>query len=138
MTYSTTNVYRMKREIITFSKKISSRLPRTEQKFFADMLYGMLGSGSCLLSEIAHALHEESHKINVVDRLSQHLAKSVQEEALLDYPRLVRNRVPEHPTVYLDDSDVVKPEGQRFEALGIVRDGLQAPRVKTYIRRAIT
>ena len=38
MTYSTTNVYRMKREIITFSKKISSCLPRTEQKFFTDML----------------------------------------------------------------------------------------------------
>lgn len=123
MTYSTTNVYRMKREIITFSKKISSRLHRTEQKFFADMLYGMLGSGSCLLSEIAHALHEDSRKINVVDRLSRHLAKGVQEKALLEYLRLVRNRVPEHPTVYLDDSDVAKPEGQRFEALGIVRDG---------------
>lgn len=123
MTYSTTNVYRMKQEIITFSKKISSRLPGTEQKFFADMLYGMLGSGSCLLSEIAHALHEDSRKINVVDRLSRHLAKGVQEKALLEYLRLVRNRVPEHPTVYLDDSDVVKPEGQRFEALGIVRDG---------------
>jgi hypothetical protein len=51
------------------------------------------------------------------------LAKGVQEKALLEYLRLVRNRVPEHPTVYLDDSDVVKPEGQRFEALGIVRDG---------------
>ena len=123
MIYSTTNVYRMKREIITFSKKISSCLPRTDQKFFADMLYGMLGSGSCLLSEIAHALHEESRKINVVDRLFQHLAKGVQEEALLDYLRLVRNRVPKHTTVYLDDSDVIKPEGQHFEALGIVRDG---------------
>lgn len=123
MTYSTTNVYRMKREIITFSKKISSRLPRTEQKFFADMLYGMLGSGSCLLSEIAHVLHEDSRKINVVDRLSRHLAKGVQEKALLDYLRLIQSRVPEQPTVYLDDSDVVKPEGQRFEALGIVRDG---------------
>ena len=42
---------------------------------------------------------------------------------MLEYLRLVRNRVPEHPIVYLDDSDVVKPEGQRFEALGIVRDG---------------
>ena len=123
MTYSTTNVYRMKREIITFSKKISSRLPRTEQKFFADMLYGMLGSGSCLLSEIAHVLHEDSRKINVVDRLSRHLAKGVQEKALLDYLRLIQSRVPEQPTVYLDDSDVVKPEGQHFEALGIVRDG---------------
>ena len=78
MTYSTTNVYRMKREIITFSKKISSCLPRTEQKFFADMLYGMLGSGSCLLSEIAHALHEESRKINVVDRNTRGRSKTTE------------------------------------------------------------
>ena len=92
MTYSTTNVYRMKREIITFSKKISSRLPRTEQKFFADMLYGMLCSGSCLLSEIAHALHEDSRKINVVDRLSRHLAKGVQEKgSFLSLQNPVRN-----------------------------------------------
>ena len=34
MTYSTTNVYRMKLEIITFSKNFSSCLPRTEQKFY--------------------------------------------------------------------------------------------------------
>ena len=61
MTYSTTNVYRMKREIITFSKKISSCLPRTEQKFFADMLYGMLGSGSCLYNgpwELDHGIEK--------------------------------------------------------------------------------
>ena len=49
--------------------------------------------------------------------------RAYRRKALLEYLRLVRNRVPEHPTVYLDDSDVVKPEGQRFEALGIVRDG---------------
>ena len=36
MTYSTTNVYRMKLEIITFSKNFSSCLPRTEQKFYND------------------------------------------------------------------------------------------------------
>ena len=35
---------------ISFPKNNSSFLLRTEQKFFADMIYGMLGSGSCLLS----------------------------------------------------------------------------------------
>lgn len=123
MLYSTTNVFRMKREIINYAEKISSRLSRPERKFFADMLFGMLASGSCLLSEIAHALREDVRKINVVDRLSRHLADGTPEEALIDYLNLVRGSLPKNPVVYIDDSDVVKPEGHHFEALGLVRDG---------------
>ena len=69
MLYSTTNVFRMKREILNYSENISSRLSRPERKYFADMLFGMLASGSCLLSEIAHVLREDAKKVNVVDRL---------------------------------------------------------------------
>ena len=123
MLYSTTNVFRMKREILNYSENISSRLSRPERKYFADMLFGMLASGSCLLSEIAHVLREEAKKINVVDRLSRHLAEGTPEEALIDYLKLVRGRLPKNPVVYIDDSDVVKPEGYHFEALGLVRDG---------------
>ena len=54
MQYSTTNICQMKREIMRFSGKISASMLRPEQKFFADMQYGMLASKSCLLSEIAH------------------------------------------------------------------------------------
>ena len=71
MKHSTTNTYQMKREIIRFSRKVSAALPKPEQKFFADMQYGMLASKSSLLSEIAHALQENSRKINVVDRLTK-------------------------------------------------------------------
>ncbi len=34
MTYSTTNTYKMKQEILNFAKKISSGLHRPEQKFW--------------------------------------------------------------------------------------------------------
>lgn len=40
----------MKREILSFSKKISRRLPKPERKFMADMNYGILASNSCLLT----------------------------------------------------------------------------------------
>ena len=123
MLYSTTNVFRMKREILNYAEKISSRLSRPERKFFADMLFGMLASGSCMLSEIAHALREDAKKINVVDRLSRHLAEGTPEEALIDYLKLIRGRLPKNPVVYIDDSDVVKPKGYHFEAIGLVRDG---------------
>ncbi len=46
----TSNTYQMKREIFSFSNKISRNLSKTERKFMADMNYGILASGSCLLT----------------------------------------------------------------------------------------
>ena len=48
----TSNTYQMKREILSFSNKISKNLPKPEKKFMADMNYGILASGSCLLTDI--------------------------------------------------------------------------------------
>ncbi|MEF9918976.1 MAG: hypothetical protein RR790_06905 [Eubacterium sp.] len=77
MTYSTSNTYQLKRKIVTFSNKISEGLSKSERKFSADMIYGMLASKSCLLTDIVDQLHEPSKKINGVDRLSKHLAKGI-------------------------------------------------------------
>ncbi len=79
----TSNTYTMKREILTFSNKISKQLPKPERKFTADMTYGMLASGSCLLTDIVDQLHEDSKKVNVVERLSRHLEKGLLPRLLL-------------------------------------------------------
>lgn len=39
--------------------------------------------------------------------------------------------VPKNPVLHIDDSDVVKPEGCRFETLGLVRDGSKSTKSKT-------
>ena len=70
----TTQTYQMKREIFNFTGKISKGLFRPAKKFLTDMCYGMMASGSCLLTEVAQKLHENAKKIKVVDRLSKHLA----------------------------------------------------------------
>lgn len=70
MTYSATNTYKMKREILNFAKNISSRDYRSRQKFTADIIYGILASGSCLLTDIAQHLDEDARKVNTADRLS--------------------------------------------------------------------
>ena len=46
MTNFTSNTYKMKREILTFSNKISNRLSKPERKFTADITYGLLASKS--------------------------------------------------------------------------------------------
>lgn len=62
MVHSTSITYRLKRKILTFTNKISNRLPKPERKFTADITYGMLASGSCLLTDVTDQLHENSKK----------------------------------------------------------------------------
>ncbi len=123
MANSTTNTYTLKREILSFSNKISKELSKPDRKFIADMTYGILASGSCLLTDITDQLHEKTKKINTVDRLSHHLEKGTPLKAAYSYLQTTKKWVPDEPVVHIDDSDVIKPEGYKFESLGTVRDG---------------
>jgi hypothetical protein len=131
----TSNTYQMKREILSFSNKISRTLPKPEKKFVADMNYGILASNSCLLTDIADQLHEPSRKINIVDRLSRHLTKGIPRDALASYLLLVKKWCPRHPVIHIDDSDVVKPDGYKFESLGWVRDGSESTTTKNVYKK---
>ena len=135
MLNSTTKTYILKREILNFSKKISRTLSKPERKFAADMIYGMLAGGSCLLTDIVDQLHEPSKKINVVDRLSRHLAEGTSQDALHSYLTLVKKWCPNQPVIHIDDSDIVKPDGYKFESLGRVRDGSESTNKKSVYQK---
>ena len=135
MTNFTSNTYALKRKILTFTNKISNHLSKPEKKFVADITYGMLASRSCLLTDVVDQLHEPSKKINIVDRLSRHLDKGTPAPAAASYLQQVKKMVPAEPVIYIDDSDVVKPDGYKFEALGIVRDGSESTATKSVYKK---
>ena len=135
MLHSTSITYQMKRKILTFSNKISRHLSNPEKKFTADITYGILASGSCLLTDVADSLHEPSKKINTVDRLSRHLEKGTPASAAASYLKQVKKWVPDEPVLHIDDSDVVKPDGYKFESLGIVRDGSESTSAKNVYKK---
>lgn len=135
MTNFTSNTYALKRKILTFTNKISNHLSKPEKKFVADITYGMLASGSCLLTDVVDQLHEPSKKINIVDRLSRHLNKGTPAPAAASYLQQVKKMAPAEPVIYIDDSDVVKPDGYKFEALGIVRDGSESTATKSVYKK---
>ncbi len=130
MAHFTSNTYQMKREILNFSNKISKNLSKPDKKFIADMTYGMLASESCLLTDIVDTLHENTKKVNSVERLTRHLNKGTPTKALCSYLSLVRKWIPDEPVIHIDDSDIVKPTGYKFEALGFVRDGSKSTDTK--------
>ena len=138
MTHFTSNTYSLKRKILTFTNKISRQLSKPERKFTADITYGMLAARSCLLTDVVDQLHEDSKKINIVDRLSRHLDKGTPAEAATSYLQQIKKWVPSEPVIHMDDSDVVKPDGHKFEALGIVRDGSESTSRKNVYKKGVS
>ena len=76
-----------------------------------------------------------SKKINVVDRLSRYLEKGTPASAAASYLQQVKKWAPAEPVIYIDDSDVVKPDGYKFESLGIVRDGSESTSAKNVYKK---
>ena len=99
------------------------------------MVYGILASRSCLLTDISDQLHETVHKANTVKRLSNHLSEGTPASAAASYLHTVKRLVPSEPVVLIDESDIVKPDGKQFEALGIVRDGSESTQTKSVYKK---
>lgn len=119
----TINNYEMKRDIINFSKKISNGCDKPESKFIMDMIYGISKSKDILLSSIAEALDEKTKKAYTIDRLSDNLSNDLSSTIDKNYCNLVMDSLGKNPIFLIDDSDIIKPLGEKFEDLGIVRDG---------------
>lgn len=119
----TTNTFQMKREIINFSKKICKGVSKPEFKFVTDMIYGISKSKDILLSNIAEALDEDIKKLYTINRLSDNLCWDLNPSIDKNYFDTVIDSFGENPVFVIDDSDIIKPLGQQFEDLGIVRDG---------------
>lgn len=120
---STTDVYAAKRKTVNFSKSLVPRENRVESKFVAQTIYGILKSGSVVLKDIGTALNEPIRIKNTIDRLSQNLQRQLSPDIEKNYTKKMINTLGKHPVILVDDTDVIKPHGEKFEALGKVRDG---------------
>lgn len=123
MFHTTTDVYTTKRKAVQFAKSIVSKAKQVESKFVIQSIYGILKSGSVILKDIAVALNEPIQVKNTIERLSQNLGRPLSPSILTDYTKKMTEALGEEPYILVDDSDVVKPHGRAFEALGKVRDG---------------
>lgn len=127
----TTNTGVLKREIFKFTEKISAGITRPFHKFAADLCYGIMASKSCLISEVAQALQEDTRKINTIERLARHLSEEIPETVRDNYLNVTKQYLPENVVVHVDDSDVVKPCGKAFEGISRVRDGSKSTQAKS-------
>jgi len=119
-----TIIHKLKRGIINFCNKLSSSFNRPTQKFIADMIYGIIASKSCYLTEIARSLNEDIKLSKTVDRLSRNLMVFNGEKKLMDnYINQIKSYFDENSVLIFDDSDVSKPHSKKLEGICRVRDG---------------
>lgn len=123
MSNSTTDVYATKRETGNFAKSLVNTNNKVESKFVVQSIYGILRSGSIILRKIGAALNEPIQITNTIDRLSQHLKQPLSAEVQKNYTNRMVKALGTQPIILVDDSDVIKPYGEKFESLGYVRDG---------------
>jgi hypothetical protein len=121
--YSTLG-HNLKRGIVNFCSKLTKGLSRPTQKFVAAMVFGIIASKSCYLTEMARCLNEKTLLKKVVDRLSRNLMSFDQEEALRQsYFDAIKNNFDDDTVIIFDDSDVSKPHSTKLEGICRVLDG---------------
>ncbi len=123
MQHFNTDLYQNKRSVFNYCQILTKNSGRVEQKFVADMIYGMLSSGDTKLSEIALQLNETSQRINTIDRLSRNLKKPLSADIHKQYLEQMLPLLGNRPLIMVDDTDINKQYGKAFEYLGLVRDG---------------
>lgn len=127
----------LEEKIENFSKKISKDLDSKKKKDFVfNMIYGLIASSSCYLSEIARILNEDITLRATEKRLARNLdefnngkeTNSVYEDkrnkVIFDnYQEEIENKIDENTVFAFDPGDLVKKYTNKFEAIDIIKDG---------------
>ena len=122
--YCNTLNHNLKRGILKFSEKISKYLSRPEFKFVSQMIFGMLSSQSCMLSEIGRKLDEATTLKKTIERLSRNLKGFNNAEELFEnYLHSVKSQINKNTILIVDGSDITKKYTTKSEYIATVRDG---------------
>lgn len=117
---------KMKEKIRNFTKKISRGLKKPSERLVTDMMFGVLASKTCILSEVARKLKEKISPKKTEERLARNLKELKEDERMAlmrEYVNEVKSAVTEDTMLILDPSDVTKPCSPKMESIGTVKDG---------------
>ena len=114
----------LKAKLDRFLENISNGLCKVDKRFIRDMAIGLLKGKDVLLSEIGRKLNENISIKKTDERLCRQLLKYNQEEKVLRNFRTFVNEEINNKTIFvIDNTDVTKPYGKKFENMCKVMDG---------------
>lgn len=107
-----------------YLEKIIMQFDKPTRKFYINIIYGILKSQSIILSDIVHSLNEKITPKKSIERLSRFLNRNFDLEFSDNLIKVALTMMPKTFKIFsVDDTDVIKPYGKKFESLGRLRDG---------------
>ena len=124
---------RMRARLARFLGNVSEGLCRRASVFVGEMVYGILASGSVVLTRIGRQLGEPISLKQTEKRLSRNLARPelaqvISARLLDDAARLIGRDT----LLVLDPTDICKPHARKMEYLATIRDGSEKRLGKGY------
>ena len=127
----------MEEKIKNFSKKISNGVKgKKKRDFIFDMIYGLMASSSCYLSEIARSLNEDISLRALVKRLCRNLDEfnngkeivssyeDIENKTIFEnYEKEIKGKIDEDTVFCFDPGDLTKKYTTKFEGIDIIKDG---------------
>ena len=127
----------MEEKIKNFSKKISNGVKgKKKRDFIFDMIYGLMASSSCHLSEIARSLNEDISLRALVKRLCRNLDEfnngkeivssyeDIENKTIFEnYEKEIKGKIDEDTVFCFDPGDLTKKYTTKFEGIDIIKDG---------------
>ena len=112
-------------ELRSLVDRIAQGQPTPAKKFLYEMFFGLIASGSALLTEVGRKLPSDISLHAVEKRLSRQLGSARWDEAVLcaRYVAWVAPRIKPDTVLALDISDIRKAYAEKMECLGQVHDG---------------
>ena len=109
---------------------------KKKRRFVSDMMYGLIASSSCKLSNISRALKEGINLRGTVKRLSRNLNEfnngredtstyeDISNKIIFDnYQNEIKNKIDDNTVFCFDPGDITKQYTKKFEGIDIIKDG---------------
>lgn len=127
----------MEEKIKNFSKKISEGIDvKKKRDFIFEMIYGLMASSSCFLSEIARSLNEDITLKALEKRLARNLEEfnngkeenSIYEDVrnkiiFENYENEIKDKIDDNTVFCFDPGDLTKKFTTKFEGIDTIKDG---------------
>ena len=100
---------KLKAEIVSFAGRISEGLSKPQKRAVVELLFGILCSGSCIVTQVSRRLNDPVKFKKVLERLTRHLSKEDFGNRLqLNYLQKVKRHIKEDTFICVDYTTITK------------------------------
>ncbi len=123
----------MQEKLSRFTDKVSRGMSRPVSKFIRDMLFGICGTGTASVFNIAKHTQDKTTTKKTSERFYRNLGRegldSELRSALLD---IVSSKIKNNSLIIVDESDIEKLYAKKMEGLKLVHNGSKAEQTQGY------